>query len=133
MKNKQTAQKMNKFIDSKLAVECEEEAHTATPWKAIYDRDDFLLHGFNYDDHNEPLIITDEEEPWTIASIAGGLEGNLIEQKANASFIVRACNSHEELLEVLKEVEKDTRLHGRIRLKTHNLLRQTISKAEGAK
>ena len=50
----------------------------------------------------------------------------------NAKLIVKACNSHEALLEACKEAEKDTRLHGRIKINTHGKLIEAIKLAEQA-
>lgn len=52
--------------------------------------------------------------------------------RADAELIVRSVNSHEALLEACKEAEKDTHLHGRIRINTHNKLKQAIALAEQA-
>lgn len=63
--------------------------HTRLPWKAYYASNGVLL-GIG-DKHAGG--ITDDQ---------GGLWGYGKEKAANAEFIVRACNSHYDLLEALE-------------------------------
>ena len=65
------------------------------------------------------------------------LGNNLTDDKANAEFIVKACNSHYDLLEALKGAQEELRL---IRMKdtgaVYNTviriqIKQAIKKAEG--
>ena len=65
--------------------------HTPTPWK-VNKRAAFLV----------------EAENRSIGSVGGysdGTDDTHFENKANAAFIVKAVNSHDKLLNTLKEVE----------------------------
>ncbi len=73
-------------------VECDyttKQAHTPTPWEAI-----------NEDTAGDGMFsIVPQRSGGTIASIYGDTK---LEAKSNASFIVQACNSHEELLSFVR-------------------------------
>lgn len=58
--------------------------HTPTPWQTC---------GF------ENLTVNDSSGN-TILACPGSSTGTLVEMKANAQFIVRACNAHEELVKI---------------------------------
>lgn len=84
------------FDGKKEACECRnrqpkqsKQAHTPTPWRL-----------------KEEWIITDSKGD-TIAEVIGYSGG--FEQKPNGPFIVRACNSHEELLEVCHDLIESTK------------------------
>lgn len=66
--------------------------HTATPWRVvngIFIRDEIMP--FDRDDRDTALIAT-----------ASGY-GTIARDEANAAFIVRACNSHNQLVAALTE------------------------------
>ena len=82
--------------------------------------------------------------PWTVAKHERGLvraQGRTIvvvretgnqDIDANAEFIVRACNAHEDLLAALKEIERSLANHPTFAW--HNIVeiaRAAIAKAEG--
>lgn len=56
------------------------------------------------------------------------------ESQANAEFIIRACNSHYELLEALKQVNHTLTIHGKVdgRSDLHKFVVSAIAKAEAA-
>ena len=77
--------------------------HTPTPWKVTPKHPESPI-GYLFEIvMDEPM----EDLPWHIASIAGGSSYHSlaagIEEKANAEFIVRACNAHDKLLEACRE------------------------------
>lgn len=49
-------------------------------------------------------VITCDSESLLIASLEECEVETVAERKANAEFIVRACNSHEELVEALRDL-----------------------------
>lgn len=57
-------------------------------------------------------------------------EGDGSQEKADAAFIVRAVNSHEELLMIVKHFEIDLKTQG-TRPDALTLVRRAIAKAEG--
>jgi hypothetical protein len=71
------------------------EKHTPTPWRyeEAYEES---LPNYRYE------ILTDEEDPWQIASIAGGTDANELpdgeEERANAEHIVLCVNTHDTLV-----------------------------------
>jgi len=78
------------------------EQHTPTPWKACKSNEDF----------NGPYWELDEDDkveyaarPYTSIESAGGIVTNAHDRfefrLGDAEFIVKACNAHEELVEVL--------------------------------
>jgi hypothetical protein len=73
-----------------------EAKHTPTPWRVI---DNEPGNGYGSMDIT-PLLI--EGESYAIAAVIGDVAG--IDPQANAAFIVRACNSHDALVEALKEL-----------------------------
>jgi len=93
--------------------------HTALPWK--WDND-----------HNEdPIRLISGKD--TIVLEAWGLycdDLGLDLDKANAEYIVRACNSHEELVEVAKLVQYEHKV-GMFTASTRDKLDKAISHAEG--
>jgi len=60
-------------------------SHTPTPWKAEENR------------------VFQIKHPTFRIAICTSNSADYLEEKANAEFIVRACNNHDELLEALKE------------------------------
>src|SRR5258706_13213672 len=73
--------KMNKLISPSAA-------HTPTPWE--WDGTPW-----NYDNT--------QESPWIISDSEAVLTGEIKCSHANAEFIVRACNAHDDLLAACKE------------------------------
>lgn len=67
-----------------MATEQKQQTHTPGPWTWQHD--------------GEVIDIVSEQQ--TVAM----LDDNGCETEANAEFIVRACNCHEELLEACKEL-----------------------------
>ncbi len=71
-----------------------EAKHTPGPWKA--EQVDVL--------GNDPTrwaVLSDGG--WVVASIENGIPGESLEtEAANAAYIVRACNAHEDLLAALE-------------------------------
>lgn len=85
--------------------------HTPTPWKWV----------------NGIGIVQDEGDK---------MDGYLMNAKhpANATFIVRACNAHQELVELLRTVEKFLRADTDNEENIYTLkimVRNAIAKAEG--
>lgn len=68
--------------------------HTPTPWKVL-----------GYTPYGEDYRITDDIGN-DIAIVPHWDDEAKIEARANAAFIVKAVNCHEELLEALKEAKK---------------------------
>lgn len=66
--------------------------HTPTPWS---------IEG-KLNKHQEGLLITSRDGLSIVCEMSGGLP--FYEVEANAAFIVRAVNSHEALINALKEV-----------------------------
>ncbi len=81
--------------------------HTDLPWNAfdggIYDSDGFEIL------EEEAILLNWNSIPgvnhWSDKPGITCKERTLEEVKANAEFIVRACNSHDELLEALKNAK----------------------------
>lgn len=65
--------------------------HTALPWHMELENYEDGIDIMLYNKHNNDL-----------ATLHSGYYFTLEEAKANAEFIVRACNCHEELLEACK-------------------------------
>lgn len=96
--------------------------HTPLPWKAAIGPDDRFPHKGNV--YGADGII--------VASLAGvWREG--VESEANAEFIVRACNSHEELLAALRFVCAEIRNRSSLEHleRCANLAEEVMAKAEG--
>jgi hypothetical protein len=75
--------------------------HTPIPWRICPDEDN----------PEQTLIVTAESDPWVIAEMARGCDhyekySDIAqpEDDANAHFIVLACNLHDEMRRVLKEL-----------------------------
>jgi hypothetical protein len=69
-----------------------EEKHTKLPW---------------YVHRRNPLVLQASDGNIALMNLARPSE----ESEANAAFIARACNSHKELLEALKELRRDWLQH----------------------
>ncbi len=105
--------------------------HTALPWKVV--AEDIGDETFIY----APVGIKGADG-FDVVSYEGGFTPNsewkLDVIKANADFIIRACNCHDELVEACKEaielIEIMTDYKG---LSTWKMLKAALSKAEGVK
>ena len=79
--------------------------HTPLPWKLHHNSSTILkpfdAHGIRADN--------DAQSPIAVLWEGGGTKGKP-RQRANAAFIVRACNSHYELLESLQSILPDYEL-----------------------
>ena len=69
--------------------------HTPTPWKVFYAKN-----------NGQKILGVGQETGEGITNSQGWLWGEDHEAKANAEFIVRACNSHDALVESLKSMPK---------------------------
>lgn len=67
--------------------------HTPLPWKVYYAKN-----------NGQIILGTGEENGCAIQNHSGAFWRDDEEAKANAEFVVRACNSHYELLEALEQV-----------------------------
>lgn len=65
--------------------------HTPLPWKVYYAKN-----------NGQVILGTGEENGCAIQNHSGAFWRDDDEAKANAEFVVRACNSHYELLEALE-------------------------------
>lgn len=90
------------------------QGHTKTPWE---------YHQSNKY-HTECRFITTSKKTGKylhIAKIYGSNDSILMEAEANAAFIVKAVNCHEELVEALKQAHLSmTRCDCRQHIKRHN-------------
>jgi hypothetical protein len=71
--------------------------HTQTPWFVVRNDDGDLSLGTSLDD------------PWYIAAMCLGCDGDEVKvdpAEANAAFIAKAVNSHDALVEALREIRK---------------------------
>lgn len=67
--------------------------HTPTPWRL---------------DKENPDLVRDEKDGFLVTKVTGA---NDLESHANAEFIVRAVNSHEEMLIALRSVRNEFRAY----------------------
>ena len=86
--------------------------HTPLPW--------------SFEKHTAGASIKGSGKEW-IATLQISFVDD-IEAKANAEFIVRACNSHYDLLEACKKVINNW---GNLHPKDRQQLRNAVAKAEG--
>ncbi len=71
------------------------QPHTPTPW---YDYDNGLIYGPPLPDFDEAIFVAD-----VITDARRQIFGECTPtERANAAFIVRACNAHHELVAILK-------------------------------
>lgn len=96
------------------------QKHTQTPW---------MVNGYTIEEKREPSaciarVYSDPEDDCGVSEIEG---------KANAAFIVRAVNSHEELVHTLRWVEDKVNRIGEFGMveAIRTRLQQAIAKAEG--
>jgi len=77
-----------------------EAKHTPTPWKATM----VLVSGRGKQSIFRPWITTTDGDRGICEIFVSGNDGRNItsEDRANAAFIVRAVNAHDELLEAVK-------------------------------
>ncbi len=80
--------------------------HTPTPWQAqppLENEDGLAIIGLQLDEDGTPLFTpTNGLVAVTCQSPVEFDEGDYTRAAANAAFIVRACNSHDALLEALE-------------------------------
>lgn len=93
-----------------------EQKHTSTPW-------DLSCHT-----HDGQQLIEIGTATTTIAIITEG-EESWIEDRANAAFIVRACNAHDELVEALERATNPD--HELDYDDVQFILREALAKARG--
>jgi hypothetical protein len=103
--------------------------HTPLPWKVYYAK------------NNGQLVLgTGEENGQAIQNHNGSFWRDEKEAKANAEFVVKACNSHYELLEALESCERWFKLHSENVELTNGkytqhpmltMIQDTIAKAKG--
>lgn len=95
--------------------------HTPTPWSQfIYNKKKphEIVISVPYSDGTDHLCTIDSS-------------ARPEENRANAKFIVRACNSHDELLQACKEALIGLHCNGDFSSHRHNIIEQAIIKAEG--
>ena len=92
--------------------------HSPVPW--YLERD--------MDEEDAPLLLSPVPDFPTVAKIRG--RGGPERDMANALFIVRACNAHDELLAALEAFVAITNLHGLLPA-TLAQARAAIAKAKG--
>ena len=102
--------------------------HTPTPWKVV--REFFCI------GDRDTEVYTIRPESWDVGSIASVNESNG-PQKENAYFIIRAVNSHYDLLEAAKTIIENMMEFGPTCRQSYvlntdlNKLNEAINKAEG--
>lgn len=111
-------------------------AHTPTPWKTTM----VCVSGRGKNSTFRPWIITPDGDRGICEVFVSGNDGRNItaEDRANAAFIVRAVNTHEDLLAGLKEMvsvfwgdsEQKHRESFRRDYPTHPVVKAEISIAE---
>lgn len=101
--------------------------HSELPWKVI-----------KMEGSNDLYILTKNKKGWNEYILAGIIPN--LDAKANASFIVRACNNHEKLVEACKEAKSiisgllgDKRYTGGYEDEVCDKLEQAIQSAEEGK
>jgi hypothetical protein len=102
-----------------------EAQHTPGPWKVFGVR------------RNQYLAVIDsipDQDGKVIANCICHVAMTNPDAQANAEFIVRACNAHDDLLEACEQalicIEQDEHTHGR-NFGAGNVLRAAIAKAKG--
>lgn len=74
--------------------------HTPTPWTFDEHGGTFYVWG-----PGQAMVTDGDVDEGYVARMRGvGRGATVEEQRANAEFIVRACNAHEELLQALREI-----------------------------
>ena len=90
--------------------------HTVLPW--------------HYDHQTKEIyILDDENEPCDVIADMETFKTPIDKAHTNADFIVRACNSHYELLEALEKIER--LLRGSPCAAAHSIACDAIAKAGG--
>lgn len=119
------AKEFQKHIDD------HKKSHTQTPWK-IEDSQRYANSGSIDISHGDEIIAS------VIVNIEPGdyfqkeiLEMASAEELANAAFIVRAVNCHEELLDALKAMVKQRRECGFVKHESELMADKAIAKADG--
>ncbi len=102
--------------------------HTPGPWLHVHQ---------TASDYSHDIMAVNEQGPPTLIATCGCqvcIDGHVF---ANAEFIVRACNAHDELLATCKKVEAITAemtINGReatFGLRLYETVHAAIAKAEG--
>jgi hypothetical protein len=94
----------------------EKPSHTPTPWRAIVPAGNFTKY---------TLVATESGQPFK-----HGDEIADIMDETNAAFIVKACNSHGELVEALK-LMVGYQGHGKSPEERVEIARRVLARAEG--
>jgi len=95
-----------------------ESKHTETPWKYS-------------DAYYETQVDIRDEGGRRIAVVVTDYPMMTCRMEANAHFIVRACNCHDELLEALEDLVSDWEITGELELSVLSNARAAIAKARG--
>ena len=100
--------------------------HTPTPWFAVID---------STEDGNPPIwsIQTSEEIPDEEDNTIAGIWGTEEIDAANAAFIVRACNAHDDLVTAAERIIEtmNGRVHSNGALGALMQLNKALAKARG--
>jgi len=89
--------------------------HTPGPWQVVGSR---------------ITTLGNDKEREVVARVVA--KANIFERDANAEYIVKACNHHDELLEACKAVIAEGYTHNlNLSEKTLELVNASIAKAEG--
>ena len=100
-----------------------ETKQTPTPWK-------LSIFGLYADDMPERIQFVVRREEWTRVALVAAPD--YLESKANAEFIVRACNSHDDLLAACKAMLEDLKADPRAQgYDSVAIAEAVIAKAEG--
>lgn len=101
-----------------------QNAHIPTPWI-------FTPSGETMQGYSQPFAIAETDKYNLVAGIFGDVKGGVETAEANAAFIVRACNSHEELLEALKQLVEAGPVYGMINNAPFLNAKAAIARATG--
>lgn len=103
--------------------EIKETKHTPTPWSySVVEKNNMVsIHQLGWDTAKD-----DFEDGKTSVAGCWNLDHNAVE---DAAFIVKACNSYDEMLEALKEAEKELRFHNWQNTNAYNKITAAIQKA----
>ena len=100
-------------------------AHTSGPWMWTTTGPHMA------DDYTQPYAISEHGKANLIAGVFGDVQGGDDIAQANAEFIVRACNAHDDLLAALKTVIANHCPNDRVFCGSCSAARDIIAKAEG--
>ncbi|WP_442577841.1 hypothetical protein ACSBOB_20050 [Mesorhizobium sp. ASY16-5R] len=74
--------------------------HTPTPWAVVENDGAYMKQA----DNAKYRIEAQNPQEHVVALIVSDLPDDVLPAEANAAFIVRACNAHDQLVEALKQV-----------------------------